>query len=68
VGVPVDVCERCRGVWFDRGELEKILAALRAGEREKISLLTARRYQEGDREEHNRRKRGAWNRLMELFD
>lgn len=28
--VLIDVCPRCRGVWLDRGELEKILAAERA--------------------------------------
>jgi Zn-finger nucleic acid-binding protein len=28
-GVTVDVCRVCRGVWLDRGELEKIIA--RAG-------------------------------------
>jgi len=26
-GVEVDVCPGCKGVWLDRGELEKILAA-----------------------------------------
>lgn len=25
-GVTVDVCQSCRGVWLDRGELEKMLA------------------------------------------
>lgn len=25
-GVTVDVCGKCRGVWLDRGELEKLLA------------------------------------------
>ena len=24
-GVEVDICPKCRGVWLDRGELEKIL-------------------------------------------
>ncbi len=24
-GVRIDVCPRCRGVWLDRGELEKLL-------------------------------------------
>lgn len=27
-GVVIDVCPRCRGVWLDRGELEKLLARL----------------------------------------
>ena len=26
-GVEVDVCPGCKGVWLDRGEIEKILAA-----------------------------------------
>jgi Zn-finger nucleic acid-binding protein len=26
-GVEIDVCPGCKGVWLDRGELEKILAA-----------------------------------------
>jgi uncharacterized protein len=25
-GVVVDVCRECRGVWLDRGELEKLIA------------------------------------------
>ena len=25
-GVTVDVCRECRGMWLDRGELEKIIA------------------------------------------
>ncbi|MBE3574744.1 MAG: zf-TFIIB domain-containing protein [Firmicutes bacterium] len=27
--VQIDVCPRCRGVWLDRGELDKILALAR---------------------------------------
>ena len=25
-GIEVDVCPRCRGLWLDRGELERLLA------------------------------------------
>lgn len=25
-GVTIDRCEKCRGVWLDRGELEKLIA------------------------------------------
>lgn len=28
-GVQIDMCPVCRGVWLDRGELEKIVAPLR---------------------------------------
>lgn len=29
-GIEVDTCPRCKGIWLDRGELEKILDALDA--------------------------------------
>ena len=28
-GVELDMCTSCRGVWMDRGELEKVLGAVR---------------------------------------
>ncbi len=32
-GVTIDRCERCRGIWLDRGELDKLLAHARDDER-----------------------------------
>jgi uncharacterized protein len=31
-GVLIDVCPQCRGVWLDRGELEKLLSYMREDE------------------------------------
>ena len=31
-GVEIDYCPECRGVWLDRGELDKILERSAAGE------------------------------------
>lgn len=31
-GVLIDVCPQCRGVWLDRGELEKLLSFMREDE------------------------------------
>lgn len=31
-GVEFDFCPTCRGVWLDRGELEKLMEASRAGD------------------------------------
>jgi Zn-finger nucleic acid-binding protein len=28
MGVEIDYCPRCRGVWLDRGELDKLLATV----------------------------------------
>ena len=33
-GVELDMCPQCRGVWLDRGELEKILEGARGAEAE----------------------------------
>ena len=33
-GVLVDVCDRCLGMWLDRGELEKLPTRLKEIERE----------------------------------
>ena len=27
-GIEIDYCPKCRGVWLDRGELEKLLSAV----------------------------------------
>lgn len=32
--VMIDLCPKCRGVWLDRGEMEKLLHAARAVEAE----------------------------------
>ena len=29
-GIAVDVCSQCRGVWLDRGELEKLISQAQA--------------------------------------
>lgn len=31
-GIELDICPQCRGVWLDRGELEKLLQPLREAE------------------------------------
>ncbi len=67
-GVVVDICDRCRGVWFDRGELEKVLAALREGEQERTLLQAERRRSQGEGQPRDRGKREVWGRMLELFD
>lgn len=41
-GIHIDVCTKCRGVWLDRGELEKLLTGVRGAaaefERERESF------------------------------
>ncbi|MGH2558886.1 MAG: zf-TFIIB domain-containing protein [Thermomicrobiales bacterium] len=77
-GVEIDYCPKCRGVWLDRGELDKIV--------ERGSTLSRRddddddrgdrRYEQGERydEDHSYgrgqhpRKRKRKSFLGELFD
>ncbi len=48
-GVEIDYCPRCRGVWLDRGELDKIL------ERAERELPMTGRGDDDDREDDRRR-------------
>lgn len=62
-GVEIDYCPKCRGVWLDRGELDKII------ERSAVEAAPPpRREQYGGRYEDapRRKKRGGF--LEELFD
>ncbi|HXH12021.1 MAG TPA: zf-TFIIB domain-containing protein [Alphaproteobacteria bacterium] len=77
-GVEIDYCPRCRGVWLDRGELDKIIE--RAAQRSSFTGFEGRRHgYEGDErrdrrwddddDEHDlykRRRRKSF--LGELFD
>jgi uncharacterized protein len=75
-GVTVDRCASCRGIWLDRGELEKLLARataeLEAGPQARAPL-PEHRYRDHDREppssrreyHGHKRHRSFWH---ELFD
>jgi Zn-finger nucleic acid-binding protein len=52
-GIEIDYCPQCRGVWLDRGELDKII--------ERSFSQPAPQQQQ-----YKRKKRESW--LSELFD
>ncbi|MGK7652521.1 MULTISPECIES: zf-TFIIB domain-containing protein [unclassified Roseovarius] len=58
-GVEIDYCPQCRGVWLDRGELDKII------ERTTPEAPDARVWQ-ADGRPQKRKKRGGF--LEDLFD
>jgi len=76
-GVEVDYCPDCRGIWLDRGELEKLIE-LSIARRPVARSSPYQEYEshrrEYDREDHHdderrrrkRRSRGSW--LSELLD
>lgn len=59
-GVLVDTCETCRGVWLDRGELEKIVA--RADRRDDDDDYDD---DDGDDDERRPRAGGGFGRFLQ---
>ena len=70
-GVEIDFCPKCRGVWLDRGELDKILA--REASAQAPPARAARMpedddddYRRGDGDyRHGKRRKSIW---QEIFD
>ncbi len=80
-GVEVDICPKCRGVWLDRGELEKILENMKQldgplppqNQRQQQPPPRQddrRRYEDDDDDDdrRGRRRGGAFDFLSEIFD
>lgn len=63
-GVEIDYCPKCRGVWLDRGELDKIISASQASS----SFSSSARSGIYDRQysQHKSKKKESF--LSELFD
>ena len=75
-GITLDRCDRCRGIWLDRGELEKLIAHGRSQgvDRDRDDSVDRDdrdrdRSRDDDHEEDARgsrgRRRGSW---WEIFD
>ena len=79
-GIEIDYCPQCRGVWLDRGELDKVIERSVAGssgqrlERETPSRDYApsdqsrERYREGHYNEGHHKKKKREGFLSDLFD
>ena len=68
-GVEIDYCPQCRGVWLDRGELDKIIQRSdRFDDDDRRDRPDQRpSHDRGDRDDHYRyhKKKSFWH---ELFD
>ena len=64
-GIEIDYCPQCRGVWLDRGELDKIIERS-AVEVPRDGFRPDAGYQQG-RDSHYKRRKPK-NVLKELFD
>jgi hypothetical protein len=75
-GVEIDYCPACRGIWLDRGELDKLLdrAATATAPAAVASAPVARNHYQPDFEDSDYRKRHGYKSgrkkswLNEIFD
>jgi len=75
-GIEIDYCPKCRGVWSDRGELDKIIdrsaaAPAAAARSEGYPREPARHHDDDDyryRDQHGNYKRKRKGLLGDLFD
>lgn len=68
--IEIDMCPTCRGVWLDRGELEKLLDLAGREAAEQAAIANRGRepiWGERDPPERTHRRKGR-NRGFDLFD
>ena len=69
-GIEIDYCPKCRGVWLDRGELDKLLERAAVPEsRRDTAARTNRDIEDSDHRDsqgHRPRHRKSW--LSEILD
>lgn len=68
-GIEIDYCPECRGVWLDRGELDKIIEKSTAEEQKSAPAQQA--YQSHGKHygnDHHQKPYRKKNFLLELFD
>lgn len=70
-GIEIDYCPQCRGVWLDRGELDKLIERSASvpsyGEAEHY-IREYQRRDDDDYHHHDYRKRKRRSFLGDLFD
>jgi Zn-finger nucleic acid-binding protein len=69
--IEIDYCPRCRGVWLDRGELDKIIerSSARSSEADSGSRdYVGNRRHEGENDKHGHKSHGRKSFFSELFD
>lgn len=64
-GIEIDYCQKCRGVWLDRGELDKLVErSSRPAEPVSEASRDDHRYRSAPQQHYGRRK--SW--IAEIFD
>jgi len=73
--IEIDYCPKCRGIWLDRGELDKIIERSTMGASQAYVPETEGRYDrvappvhDEERKHHGRKKHKRKSFLQELFE
>jgi len=71
--VEIDYCPNCRGVWLDRGELDKLIDRAAAPEPARQSVRSQPDFEDSDRHAGDGRGAGQYPRrkkswMSEIFD
>ena len=65
-GIEIDYCPECRGVWLDRGELDKIIERTTQNLKpQQDDMIYGKQYHSRDNDYRYKKKKGL---LGELFD
>jgi Zn-finger nucleic acid-binding protein len=65
-GIEIDYCPKCRGVWLDRGELDKIIERSAAAEQPQYAERRSEpKYRDDDHRHHHRKRKSL---LGDIFD
>ena len=66
-GIEIDYCPQCRGVWLDRGELDKLIEKSASTQsRQAVRPDDYREFKDDYRKDHYHKKRKSF--LSEIFD
>ncbi|WP_119458252.1 zf-TFIIB domain-containing protein [Rhodospirillaceae bacterium SYSU D60014] len=73
-GIEIDYCPKCRGVWLDRGELDKIIERSAENVQQPAAAPQPREYQQGYQQDYRGSSHGKphykkrKSLLGEIFD
>lgn len=68
-GIEIDVCPRCRGIWLDRGELDRLVGPVDAPARvEAPAATTSASTKASDEQRKKNRKRRLMDKLGDALE